>query len=95
MDVITRIVKEGSYFGNSLIIVRNTGKPYIKKNHFRESVKESLGGIISGFIIQDPKIDYEHIDVSTLAYLVEEQAQYNPDFVKVLSKKLLEILKIS
>ena len=95
MEVITRIVKEGSYFKNSLIVVRNSGTLYVRKNRFYKSVLGALRGVSSKFVIQSPEIDHKHIDVLTLESLVIEQAHYDPEFVKVLSEKLLEILKIS
>jgi len=95
MEVITRIVEEGSYFRNSLIVVRNSGKLYVGKNRFRENVQKVLGGALPEFITRDPEFDYENIDVSTLGYPVIEQAHYDPNFVKILAEKLLEVLKIS
>jgi len=95
MEVITKIVEEGNYFGNSLIVVRSSGKLYVGKNHFCKNVQEVLGDVLPEFMTQDSKFDYENIDISTLGYPVIEQARYDPEFVKVLSEKLLEILKIS
>jgi hypothetical protein len=95
MEVIIKIMEENNYFGNSLIIARNSGKLYVGKNRFCKNAQEVLGGVWPEFMTREPEFDYENIDVSTLGYPVIEQAHYDPNFVKVLSEKLLEILKIS
>ena len=95
MEVIIKIMKENNYFGYSLILVKNSGRLYVGKKRFCKNVQEILGGVWPEFITQDPKFDHESIDPSTLGYPVVEQAHYDPEFVKVLSEKLLEVLKIS
>ena len=90
-EELTRAIRKGSYFTNTLILGGANGElGAIKRSKFGKM--SEIASLIDGFVAQEPEYAAGLIDLSTGGPPCTKGVRYKSEFVDVLAQRIEEVL---